>query len=81
METLVLEVIPATSMLPLRMKISPLLPPEEVMGGLLALEVGSNGALHPSPCQSEGEVETAGRCCLELHLWADGMLPELFREM
>ena len=81
MEALGLEVIRAVLKFPRMVKVSLLLRPEEVMLGLLALDVGMIGLLHPSPCQSEGEVKTAGRCCLELHLWADGRMLELFREM
>ncbi len=74
-----IPLLPLLALLPVRT--SPLLLPREEMRGLLDLEAPIVGV----PCLwlrlSEEEAKTAGRCCLVLHLWAEGTLLELSSEV
>lgn len=66
----------------LAVRTSPLLPPREETRGLPDLE---EAPIVGVPCLwlrlSEEEAKTAGRCCLVLHLWAEGTLLELSSEV
>ena len=78
MEALVRAETLAVSMPLLVVTILQLPLPEEGMRGLLDLEEPQvTGVPHLQRRPLGGEAKTAGKCCLVIHPWADGTLPEL----